>query len=77
VTAVIRSENVPDLDPPGQRIVVDCRHGTTEVVLVRAGRAGPRTEDELIALAVARHEAEEGCGCALGARGSSAAGAQA
>lgn len=67
MTATLRSRAAPELGPDGRRLVVDCRHGTTLVDLVASPRRDVAlTERQMIAVAVARHEAEEGCGCALG-----------
>jgi hypothetical protein len=48
---------------PGWReVVVDCPHGTTTVSV---GGADVLALEQVIGLALGRHEDEEGCGCAL------------
>lgn len=66
-TATLRTKSFPELGPGGRRFVVDCRHGTTTVDQYVPDNHDPvLTDRHLIAYAVARHELEEGCGCARG-----------
>jgi hypothetical protein len=51
----------PELGTGGTRLVLDCRHGTTTLVLIAAGAHIPETD--LLRLALVRHDAEEGCTC--------------
>jgi hypothetical protein len=68
MTATLRSTTPPELGPGGRRLVIDCRHGTTFVDQFIPHAAVPvvLSERAMIAIAVERHELEEGCGCAKG-----------
>ncbi len=67
MTATLRSRHAPELGTEGRRLVIDCRHGTTYVdQFTPAGTVAFLTERQMIAIAVERHEDEEGCGCARG-----------
>ncbi len=67
MTATLRSRHVPELGPEGRRLVIDCRHGTTYLhQFTPAAPVAFLTERQMIAIAVERHEEEEGCGCARG-----------
>ena len=67
MTATLRSQRVPELGPEGRRLVIDCRHGTTYAhQFTPAGAVAFLSERQMIAIAVERHEDEEGCGCARG-----------
>lgn len=65
MTATIRLTPPRDLGP-GLRVVIDCRHGTTTIdQLIQPGRSLLVPERVMVAMAVERHEAEEGCGCVV------------
>jgi hypothetical protein len=68
MTATLRSTTAPELGPGGRRLVIDCRHGTTYIdqFIPPTGSPVVLSERAMVALAVTRHEAEEGCGCARG-----------
>jgi hypothetical protein len=67
MTATLRSSAIPGLGVGSRRLVVDCRHGTTYVdQFIPPGTATVFSERSMIAIAVERHEIEEGCGCARG-----------
>ena len=52
----------PEAGPDASRYEVDCRHGTTLLVLM-PGRDNPLTPAQLVLMAVVKHELEERCGC--------------
>ena len=49
-----------------RRVLLDCPHGTTTLDLLGDPRAERLDDRALIAMAIARHEDEEGCGCVRG-----------
>ena len=54
------------IEAPASRYMLDCPHGTTYVTTVDgAGWGEEKTERIAIQALVAKHEDEEGCGCAL------------
>ena len=66
MTATLRLTSPPEMGPGGRHLVLDCLHGTTyldQLVPPRGSRV-ILSERAMIALAVEKHEAEEGCGCA-------------
>ncbi len=63
MTASLRSHPAPELGVGGQRIVIDCPHGTTTAAVLAARPVVEK--DQIVAVTAARHEAEERCGCAL------------
>lgn len=67
MTATLRFTSPAELGAGGRRLVVDCQHGTTylDQLVPRVGAVG-LTERAMIAIAIERHELEEGCGCARG-----------
>lgn len=48
-----------------REFVVDCQHGTTTLVAVRPEKAGIG-DRQMVAMAIAKHEDEEHCRCAVG-----------
>jgi hypothetical protein len=48
-----------------ERITVDCAHGTSTADLVNGRLPGAPDADTVARILAERHEAEEGCGCAL------------
>jgi hypothetical protein len=48
-----------------RRITVDCPHGTSRADLINGGLPGAPCPDTVARILAERHEAEEGCGCAL------------
>jgi hypothetical protein len=49
-----------------RRVLLDCPHGTTTLDLL-GDPSSERLDDRvLIAIAMTRHEADEGCGCVRG-----------
>ena len=64
--ATLRFSTPPDY-PEVIRLVIDCRHGTTYIdQFTPDGMTIAVTDRAMIALGIARHELEEGCGCARG-----------
>ena len=47
------------------RITVDCPHGTTTADLINGRLPGAPDTGTIARILAERHEAEEGCGCAL------------
>jgi hypothetical protein len=64
-TATLTAEPAPDLAPGARQIIVDCRHGRTELTIIppRDPAAYRPHEAACVRLALLKHYTNEGCRC--------------
>ena len=63
--ATMKTEQLRIAGVDDERITVDCAHGTSTADLVNGRLPGAPDADTVARILAERHEAEEGCGCAL------------
>jgi len=63
--ATMKTEQLRIAGVDVERITVDCAHGTSTADLVNGRLPGAPDADTVARILAERHEAEEGCGCAL------------
>ena len=59
--ATLRTEPEPAIGPGGQRLTLDCGHGTTVGYLLPG--TAPIPQNEILRALLERHDREERCGC--------------
>jgi hypothetical protein len=60
-TATLTIAPRPDLGAGARSFEIDCKHGTTRALLLPGELV--LLDDQLVRGLLARHDAEEGCGC--------------
>jgi hypothetical protein len=62
MSATLKIDRYPDIGPGARVVVVDCRHGTTQIAVVEApGLSVP--DQALVHAVLRRHYVEESCCC--------------